>query len=447
MEKSGFYNSVDHDRRYSSDDWAEYFALFFNNGVFKKGLQVVSNNDLTITIKPGYAFINGHYYKNTDDLIIKITNPDGVLNRKDSIMIRQSKEDRQTRATYLTGGYDTQPVAPKIVRNESIYDLQLAEITINKGAVSITQADIKDTRMNEDVCGIVVGTVNDLVTRDYYAQQDQIFNDWFREIRDKLDPEVELRIWTKIEQIINGEQNTAGSPAGEIKQYAGDTAPNGYLLCQGQAVSRTTYADLFNVISTKYGVGDGSTTFNLPDLRGRVPVGLSPSDNDFKTLGSKGGEKAHTLTVQEMPSHNHSATLTINSGGAHTHSASSNSTGAHTHSVSGSAASAGAHTHEMNQSTFNKLDTQYGLTNSSPAYNDRVIGNNGTSSVSTRTAGAHTHTVSGTAASAGGHSHTITVNSGGSHSHTGSVSIGNTGGGQAHNNMQPYIVLNYIIKY
>ena len=237
------------------------------------------------------------------------------------------------------------------------------------------------------------------------------------------------------------------TPAGIISQFAGETAPNGYLLCQGQAISRTTYANLFNVISTKYGVGDGSTTFNLPDLRGRVPVGLSPSDNDFKTLGSKGGEKAHTLTVQEMPSHNHSATLTINSGGAHTHSASSNSTGAHTHSVSGSAASAGAHTHEMNQSTFNKLDTQYGLTSSYPAYNDRVIGNNGTSSVSTRTAGAHTHTVSGTAASNGAHSHTITVNSGGSHSHTGSVSIGNAGGGQAHNNMQPYIVLNYIIKY
>lgn len=236
-------------------------------------------------------------------------------------------------------------------------------------------------------------------------------------------------------------------PTGVINQFTGEIPPNGYLLCQGQAVSRTDYIDLFNVIGSKYGAGDGSTTFNIPDLRGRVPVGLNPSDNDFKTLGSKGGEKAHTLTAQEMPSHNHSATLTINSGGAHTHSASSNNTGAHTHSVSGSAASAGGHYHDMDQSTFNKLDTKYGLTNSGPAYNDRVVGLNGSTSIGTRSAGAHTHSVSGTATSAGGHSHTITVNSGGAHAHTGTVSIGNTGGGQAHNNMQPYIVLNYIIKY
>ncbi len=229
------------------------------------------------------------------------------------------------------------------------------------------------------------------------------------------------------------------TPAGIISQFAGETAPNGYLLCQGQAVSRTTYANLFNVIGTKYGSGDGSTTFNIPDLRGRVPVGLNPSDNDFKTLGSKGGEKAHTLTVQEMPSHNHSATLTINSGGAHTHTASSNSTGAHTHSVSGSAASAGGHSH-----TYGYGKSAYA---GGSGYTVPVLDSYGKGDASTNSAGAHTHSVSGTAASAGGHSHTITVNSGGAHAHTGTVSIGNTGGGQAHNNMQPYIVLNYIIKY
>lgn len=271
-------------------------------------------------------------------------------------------------------------------------------------------------------------------------------------VRDFSDTVISFSPTEQLENIHSGEQLKAlfGKiekyydylvPTGVINQFAGETAPNGYLLCQGQAISRTTYANLFNVISTKYGAGDGSTTFNLPDLRGRVPVGKDDRDTDFKTLGNIGGEKAHTLTVQEMPSHNHSATLTINSGGAHTHSASSTSTGAHTHSVSGSAASNGAHTHT--------LSTRFHNTNNYTVPDGNFLGFYGSEIVNkvTSSAGAHVHSISGTAASAGGHSHTITVNSGGAHAHTGTVSIGNTGGGLAHNNMQPYIVLNYIIKY
>ena len=85
------------------------------------------------------------------------------------------------------------------------------------------------------------------------------------------------------------------------------TAPTGYLLEDGTAVSRTTYADLFAVIGTTYGAGDGSTTFNLPDSRGRVSVNKNPSDTEFDTIGEKYGEKAHTLTGAESgeKGHNH----------------------------------------------------------------------------------------------------------------------------------------------
>lgn len=94
-------------------------------------------------------------------------------------------------------------------------------------------------------------------------------------------------------------------PIGAISEYAGATAPTNWLICDGSAISRTTYADLFNVIGTRYGTGDGSTTFNLPDFRRRVPVGLDNNDTDFDTLGNTGGEKEHTLTINEMPSHHH----------------------------------------------------------------------------------------------------------------------------------------------
>lgn len=90
-------------------------------------------------------------------------------------------------------------------------------------------------------------------------------------------------------------------PTGMVVPYAGAAAPDGWLLCQGQAVSRTTYAQLFSVIGTTYGSGDGSTTFNLPDMRGRVAVG---SDANWG-CAAKRGETAHTQLLTEMAEHYH----------------------------------------------------------------------------------------------------------------------------------------------
>ena len=94
-------------------------------------------------------------------------------------------------------------------------------------------------------------------------------------------------------------------PAGIIEMYGGSIAPTGYLICDGSAVSRTIYSDLFAAIGTNYGDGDGSTTFNLPNLKGKVPVGLDSNDTDFDTLGKAGGKKEHKLTIEEMPIHRH----------------------------------------------------------------------------------------------------------------------------------------------
>lgn len=90
-------------------------------------------------------------------------------------------------------------------------------------------------------------------------------------------------------------------PTGLITPFGGASAPDGFLLCDGANVSRTTYADLFAVIGTNYGVGDGSSTFGLPNLKGRVPVGLDTGQTEFNTLGKSGGSKTHTLTKAELP--------------------------------------------------------------------------------------------------------------------------------------------------
>ena len=91
------------------------------------------------------------------------------------------------------------------------------------------------------------------------------------------------------------------TPVGSISLFAGTTAPNGWLICDGSAVSRTTYANLFSVIGTTYGSGNGSTTFNIPNLKGKVPVGLDSGDTSFDTIGETGGEATHTLTNNELP--------------------------------------------------------------------------------------------------------------------------------------------------
>jgi len=104
--------------------------------------------------------------------------------------------------------------------------------------------------------------------------------------------------------------NIASVPTGVINPYAGPITnppapPTGWLLCDGAAVSRSTYATLFGIIGTAYGAGDTTTTFNLPNLKGKVPVGLDSSQTEFDTLGETGGAKTVTLTEAQMPGHTH----------------------------------------------------------------------------------------------------------------------------------------------
>ena len=104
-------------------------------------------------------------------------------------------------------------------------------------------------------------------------------------------------------------------PVGVILPYAGSAAPDGWMLCDGKQVDKSKYPALYKVIGYTYGGSNDS--FQLPDLRGRGPVGLNPDDADFNALGHPGGEKEFTLGVNEMPSHQHAVTIT--NAGNHQH--------------------------------------------------------------------------------------------------------------------------------
>jgi len=170
----------------------------------------------------------------------------------------------------------------------------------------------------------------------------------------------------------------ASVPTGGVMSYIAATAPTGWLLCDGAAVSRTTYADLFTVISTTYGVGDGSTTFNVPNLKGRVPVGLDSGQTEFDALAETGGAKTHSLTTSQIPVHAHDITHF------------------HTHEIRASVGSFSNNATDLYISGGTAVASTFG-TSRQPI------------SQSTSTSG-------------------------------------NAGSGGSHNNLQPYLVLNYIIK-
>jgi microcystin-dependent protein len=250
-------------------------------------------------------------------------------------------------------------------------------------------------------------------------------------------------------------------PAGIMAPYGGAAAPGGWLICDGTAISRTTYAALFAAISTTFGAGDGSTTFNLPDMRGRHAVGKNAAT--FATLGGTGGAETVVLTNAQMPIHSHSGvsggsgTLTTgNDSPGHTHTFTTGTESAdHTHSGTTGGRSVG-HTHRMTDASWDfGTRTDATMTGTQRAVTDiggrtGAVVTGGTYNVTTggeSTDHAHSfstggrsaaHTHSGTTDGENvNHTHTIA-----SHTHT----IANDGGGAAHGNLAPYLVVNYIIK-
>ncbi|ACZ29558.1 Tail Collar domain protein [Xylanimonas cellulosilytica DSM 15894] len=202
------------------------------------------------------------------------------------------------------------------------------------------------------------------------------------------------------------------------------TVPPGWLEHNGAAVSRTTYPALFAHYGTTYGAGDGSTTFNLPNAKGRTPVGLDTAQAEFNAVGKTGGAKTHTLSTAEMPSHTHTSA-------AHTHSIN------HDHAAVTSS-SAGSHTH--GSSTSGITDRAYFARGSAPA-SSATVGTNGV------TPGPWDYVVSSTLASAGAHTHTVDLPSfSGTSGSTTPGATGSTGSGSAHNNLPPYLVRRWCVR-
>lgn len=218
----------------------------------------------------------------------------------------------------------------------------------------------------------------------------------------------------------------ASMPIGSITMFAGAAAPINWALSTGQTVSRTTYSDLFALIGTTYGSGDGSTTFNLPDFRNRFPAGLgSATWSDAR--GETGGSKdAIAVTHTHAIDHDHASAST--SSDTHSHSAN------HNHTATTGAA--GVHSHNVN--------TRDNMSAGGSTGDPMISNSTGTASLrETSSQPSHTHTVTvdtksfstGTDA----HTHTLDLPS-----FAGTSGSGGSSG--TDKNLPPYITINFIIK-
>lgn len=245
-------------------------------------------------------------------------------------------------------------------------------------------------------------------------------------------------------------------PTGTVIMHAAPTVPGGWLKCDGRAVSRASYPELFHAIGTTYGVGDNISTFNLPNLVGRVAVGQGGTGT-FSSLGAAGGSETVTLTADQMPVHTH-----VQDPHAHTQAAHNHTQAAHGHSQNshGHAATRHSHTsyaHDHAQSAHShgadhgSLGWKSGVfatgssagisTDGSARSTTSVTANNGTTEVSISSEPAEVAVATATNNNA-----TATNNAATATNNSTTATNKNAGGGAAHPNMQPYQVLNYIIK-
>jgi hypothetical protein len=250
LEKSSFFNSIAGDRKYQASDFAAFFSSLLTNGVFPNpstNLQVMSNGDMTVTIKAGKAWVNGYVYINDSDLIMSISVADGTLKRIDRLVVQYSTINREIKIKVKKGTFASSPVAPILQRDADIYELGIADISIVNGATSITQANITDIRLNTTYCG----WVNSLIQADttaifnqyqaWFTAQSSAYNtqmvenevafqtqfdEWFATVQDQLSGDVAgnlaNRITTMEGKQATDEQNLNAETAARVAHTAED---------------------------------------------------------------------------------------------------------------------------------------------------------------------------------------------------------------------------------
>ncbi len=172
-----------YDREYNANDFARYFSAFITSGIIADGgniaenLQLVANDDMTTTLKAGNLIIDGYRYELMKDMVFQHRAADGVLDRIDRISITLDTAEQEIHAILREGEYSYKPVAPQCRRTSEYMDYVVADVRIVKGAIKVTQANITDTRLSTELCGIAFPFWK-LDTAPFFAQLNSFYNEF-----------------------------------------------------------------------------------------------------------------------------------------------------------------------------------------------------------------------------------------------------------------------------
>ena len=325
---ANFYNSDNGDRVYDADSFSEWLRPFFKTGVFNGELQVLASSGMEVIVDTGNAFIEGKLKKFDSQTTLTVEQASANSTRIDAVVCRRNDTDRDFTLMVVKGS----TVAPLPVRENGIYDIVLAHITVPASAVEIKQENITDTRMNADICGWVVSNIEevdfDQVTTqwaDYIANFEvnelQAFNEWFDTIKGQLSTDqagsLQLQIDEQANKIATNTANISANKAdidansADITSLQQTTSKNTSDIATNKAniaTNTTSIANLNNATrinllnptletTTLNGVtchnnGDGTYTLNgttTDQVQLMLKQGITYSLRDKKILGCPSG--------------------------------------------------------------------------------------------------------------------------------------------------------------
>lgn len=449
MIKCGFYNSKNGDRKYNAEDMTQPYKRLVSDGVYAMPagqLKVTAAGGMKIQVSAGAAKVGSRWLESDAIETFTLDPSDVALNQIYAVVIRDDNSEnvRKISIALKKGSLASNPIAPEVERSENITELKIAEVRVNKLVEEVTNADIKDTRADTKVCGWVTGLIEQVDTSDLFTQwesayeqehqrqQEQITNNqwefdrWFNNVKDTFltqativrrktseittqssgvkvidinisdfnqdldilsvfvngfklpesdytynatqitlnkaldtgsvvlvealksidgkDAETTMQEYIKQEEKANAAIENANAAAEEARTTAATTAtntvnnikgkPNGIagLDSGGKLIQMPTVEDIgvSAIFLASHPVGSHYETdisTNPGELYGgtwaawaggQTLVGVNTADTDFSTVGKTGGEKTHTLTVDETAPHSHIETVYWNAGGTGT---------------------------------------------------------------------------------------------------------------------------------
>lgn len=282
-----FWNSVSGDRTYNADSFAEWANTFFSTGVFNGDLQVTPDSGMVVNVGTGYANINGKVRLFDAQTTFTLSPASGTYPRIDTIVVRRNDTARTITLEYVMGAYsglDPQPTAP--TRDETTYEIVLAQILVNAGATSISVGDITDTRPDDTICGWITGSVDSVDVDQLTAQARAQFDEWFQEMKDQLSEDAAGHLQLEIDDIndsITGINNEIGttdiSGIGDGTVTGAVSALNNGLVIQFTSTGWT--------IETVNGITYYTKSVSVSSVSGHPIVGIMPISGTLPTTAEQ----------------------------------------------------------------------------------------------------------------------------------------------------------------